>query len=133
MIKKILKDNRGEGYIDYAVGFVCFMLIIAFAIQFLPVFTVKQRLDIFATEIVREAEIAGSTDIDDRIEALIEQTDLDPTIVWECNYYQGEKVQINENIKVTLEVDYDLGFFEFGSFPITIVSKATGKSEVYYK
>jgi len=34
---------------------------------------------------------------------------------------------------VILTVPVDIGFFEFGSFPITLTSKATGRSEVYHK
>lgn len=61
MLKRILKERRGEGYIDVAVGTVCIMLVIAFAVNLFPVFVVKQRLDTFANELVRQAEITGST------------------------------------------------------------------------
>ena len=57
MIKQILKNNRGEGYIDYVIGLFCIMIVLAFVVTIMPVFTTKQQLDIFATEIVREAEI----------------------------------------------------------------------------
>lgn len=56
-----LKSKRGEGYIDVAIGLFCLMLVVALAVSFLPVFTAKQQLDIFATEIVRQAEIVGGT------------------------------------------------------------------------
>ena len=59
MFHKILKSKRGEGYIDVAIGLLCLMLVVALAVSFLPVFTAKQQLDIFATEIVRQAEIVG--------------------------------------------------------------------------
>lgn len=59
MFKGILKSRRGEGYIDVAIGILCLMLVVALAVSFLPVFTTKQQLDLFAAEIVREAEIVG--------------------------------------------------------------------------
>jgi hypothetical protein len=42
-------------------------------------------------------------------------------------------IQLNNEVTVTLTLQYDIGFFNFGSFPITLTSKATGKSEVYWK
>ena len=133
MIKRILKSRRGEGYIDVAIGILCLLLVVAFAVMLLPVFTTKQQLDIFATEIVRQAEIVGSTNVSDRISTMEEQTGLDPQIRWNCDYYSGNKVQLNGDIEVVLTDTVDIGFFVFGSFPIEIQAKATGKSEVYYK
>ena len=133
MIKKILKSKRGEGYIDVAIGILCLMLVVAFAVTLLPVFTTKQQLDIFATEIVRQAEIVGSTEVSSRINTMQEQTGLNPQIRWDCDYYSGKKVQLNGDIEVVLTDSVDIGFFIFGSFPIEIQAKATGKSEVYYK
>ncbi len=133
MLKNLLKSRRGEGYIDVAVGILCLLLVVAFAVQLFPVFATKQQLDIFATEIVREAEIKGSTNVDSRIADMREQTGLDPDIRWDCDYYSGKKVQLNGDIEVVLTDTVDIGFFIFGSFPIEIQAKATGKSEVYYK
>lgn len=133
MFKNILKSKRGDGYIDVAIGILCLLLVVAFAISFLPVFTTKQQLDTFALEIVREAEIKGSTSVDSRIADLREQTGLDPSIRWDCDYYSGKKVQLNGDIEVRLTDTVDIGFFIFGSFPVDIQAKATGKSEVYYK
>ena len=133
MLKRICKDNRGEGYIDYVIGLVCLMTVIAFAVHLLPVFSVKQQLDIFATEIVREAEMVGSTSVSNRINAMKEQTGLNPQIDWDCTYFSGSKVQLNGDISVEITETVDIGFFSFGSFPVKISATATGKSEVYYK
>ena len=133
MLKRILKGKRGEGYIDVAVGILCLLLVVAFAVQLFPVFTAKQQLDIFAVEIVREAEIKGSTNVDSRVADMREQTGLNPTIRWDCDYYSGKKVQLNGDIEVRLTDTVDIGFFIFGPFPIELHAKATGKSEVYYK
>ncbi len=56
---KILRSNKGEGYIDVAILILCVMLIIALAVKVFPVYILKQQIDTFATELVREAEIAG--------------------------------------------------------------------------
>ena len=133
MVRRILKSRRAEGYIDTVVGVLCLMLVVAFAVNFLPVFMAKQQLDLFAAEIVRQAEIVGGTDVSERIETMKEETGLDPQITWSCDYFRGNKVQLNGNIEAVLTDTADIGFFVFGSFPIEIRAKATGKSEVYYR
>ena len=80
MFKRILKSKRGEGYIDVAIGILCLMLVVALAVSFFPVFTTKQQLDLFAAEIVREAEIAGGTNVSSRISTMRRQTGLNPQI-----------------------------------------------------
>ena len=128
MLKRILRSRRGEGYIDVCVLVLCAMLVIALAVQVLPAFIAKQQLDTFATELVREAEIGPETDR--REQALREQTGLDPEIEWS----DTGRIQLNEEVTVTLTHEIDLGLFAgFGSFPITLRADATGKSEVYWK
>jgi len=61
---------------------------------------------------------------------LREQTGLDPEIEWS----DTGRIQLNEEVTVTLTHEIDLGLFAgFGSFPITLRADATGKSEVYWK
>ena len=104
MLKRILRSRRGEGYIDVCVLVLCAMLVIALAVQVLPAFIAKQ--------------------------ALREQTGLDPEIEWS----DTGRIQLNEEVTVTLTHEIDLGLFAgFGSFPITLRADATGKSEVYWK
>ena len=132
MLKQILRSRRGEGYIDVCVLVLCAMLVIALAVQVLPAFIAKQQLDIFATELVREAEIAGRVgpETDRREQALREHTGLDPEIEWS----DTGRIQLNEEFTVTLTYEIDLGLFAgFGSFPITLQADAAGKSEVYWK
>ena len=132
MLRRILKSKRGEGYIDVCVLVLCTMLVIALAVQVLPAFIAKQQLDTFATELVREAEIAGrvGSETNRREQALREQTGLDPTVQWS----DTGRIQLNEEVSVTLTYEIDLDLFAgFGSFPITLRADATGKSEVYWK
>ena len=58
-IRKILRDKRGEGYIDVAVMVLCVMMVIALGVRLFPVFITKMQADNFADELVREAEISG--------------------------------------------------------------------------
>lgn len=58
-IRETLKSEQGEGFIDVAVLVLCVMLVLALSVKILPVFICKQRLDTFATELCREAELCG--------------------------------------------------------------------------
>ena len=131
-MKKIFKSKRGEGYIDVCVLVLCSMLVIALAVQVLPVFIAKNQLDTYATELCREAEISGrvGSETNRRAAVLTEQTGLSPQISWS----KTGNIQLNEEITVTLTLERNIGLFGgFGSFPITLRSEASGKSEVYHK
>ncbi len=132
MLKKILKNRRGEGYIDVAVLVLCVMLVIAVAVSVLPVFVTKNKLDTYAAELCREAEIAGRVGNETtlRAQVLTEKTGLNPDISWSKN----GKIQLNQEFTVTVTTQTDLGLFGgFGSFPVTLKAQASGKSEVYWK
>lgn len=126
-----MKSKRGEGYIDTVIIVIVAMIVIALAVKVLPVFIAKNQLDTFANELVRVAEIEGQIGraTNNRANQLRVNTGLDPTINWSTT----GKIQLNNEFSVTLTENYDIGFFEFGSFPITLTSKATGRSEVYWK
>ena len=128
---KLLQSKRGEGYIDVVVSVFIIMLFVAFAFHVFPVFIAKNQLDTFAAELVREAEISGriGSETAERTNKLKENLGIDPVISWS----RTGNIQINTEVTLTLTLQYDIGFFNFGSFPITLTSKATGKSEVFWK
>ena len=128
----LLHSKRGEGYVDTVVLVLCAVLVLALVIRVLPVFIQKQQLDMFATELVREAEVSGrvGTETNRRAEILREKTGLNPNISWSKN----GQIQLNQEVTVTLTMETNIGLFGgFGSFPITLRSEASGKSEVYWK
>ncbi|MEI3302805.1 MAG: DUF4320 family protein [Lachnospiraceae bacterium] len=130
--KRLWRDRSGEGYVDMVVLVLCGMLVLALCVQVLPVFVKKQQLDVFATELVREAEISGrvGAETDRREESLIEKTGLEPDISWS----QEGRIQLNKDVSVTLTYETNIGLFgKFGSFPVTLRTEASGKSEVYWK
>ena len=131
-LRYVLKNLRGEGYVDVIVMVLCAVMVLALAMRVLPVFIQKQQLDTFATELVREAEVSGrvGSETDRRAAILSEQTGLEPEIEWS----DSGRIQLNDDITVTLTLETNIGLFgEFASFPITLRSQATGKSEVYWK
>lgn len=128
---RAFKNNRGEGYIDVVVLVLCAMMVIAVAVKVFPVYIVKQQVDTFATELVREAEITGQvgTETARREQLLAEKTGINPTVVWS----KTGKIQLNEEISVVVTYEVNIGMFNgFGSFPITLRGEAMGKSEVYW-
>lgn len=128
---KTLQSKRGEGYIDVIVIVLVIMLFITLAVKVFPVFIAKNQLDTFATELVREAEIAGRVGSETTAKAnqLKSQIGIEPVISWS----KTGNIQLNSEVTLTLTLQHDIGFFNFGSFPITLTAKATGKSEVYHK
>ena len=129
---KILRSNKGEGYIDVAILILCVMLVIALAVKVFPVYILKQQIDTFATELVREAEIAGriGSETTNREILLKEKMGISPNISWS----KSGRIQLNKEISVTITYETNIGLFAgFGSFPITLRADAAGKSEVYWK
>ena len=131
-VQEVLHSKRGEGYVDTVVLVLCAVLVLALVIRVLPVFIQKQQLDMFATELVREAEVSGRVGMETnrRAEILREKTGLNPNISWS----KDGQIKLNQEVTVTLTMETNIGLFgDFGSFPITLRSQASGKSEVYWK
>lgn len=130
-MRKLLRSKRGEGYIDVCIIVLVVIMMLALFTAAAPVMTAKIQLDNSADELVREAEISGriGAETTARARVLSEKTGLSPKIEWSRN----GKIPLNQEFTVTLTVTLDIGFGGFGSFPVTLTSKASGKSEVYWK
>ena len=128
-MKRLLKDKRGEGFVDVCVLVLAIAMVLALVVRIAPVFVAKQNLDVFADELVRTAEINGQVGSATNAKAadLREQTGLDPNISW------SDTGKIHE-VEVPLTTTVNIGLFgEFASFPVTLTAKASGTSEVYWK
>lgn len=131
MLKKLKAGKPGEGYIDVVVLILCAMLVIAFAVKVLPVYITKHNLDTYATELMREAEIAGQvgSTTTTRAAILSERLGISPEVTWS----RTGQIQLNEEVTVTCRLTMDIGVGGLGSFPVELVAQASGKSEVYWK
>ena len=131
MLKILNRGKPGDGYIDVCVLVLCAMLVIALAVNVLPTYVMKQQLDTYATELVREAEISGcvGAETSTRAQLLNERLGIQPTIQWS----RSGRIQLNEEVTVTVTLDTDIGFGGLGSFPIQLKAQASGKSEVFWK
>lgn len=131
-IRSLWKNQRGESYIDVTILVLIGMLILAFTMKVYPVYVAKTILDTFANELIREAEISGrvGSETTQRQRILEERTGLHPTVSWS----RSGNIQLNEEVTVTVKIRKDIGLFStFGSFPVELTAKATGKSERYFK
>lgn len=131
-MRENIKNNRGEGYIDVVVLVLCAMLVIAIGVRVFPAYIIKQQVDTFATELVREAEIVGrvGTETTQMELLLCEKIGMNPTVDWS----KSGRIQLNEEIGVTVTYNMNIGLFGgFASFPITLRAEAAGKGEVYWK
>jgi hypothetical protein len=126
-----LKNNRGEGYIDVVVVVISGIMVLAMAVNLFPVLIAKVNMNTFAQELCREAEISGviGTQTTNRQRILTERLEIDPDVRWS----KTGNIQLDEEFTVTVSKEFDIGFGGFGSFPVILISKATGKSEVYHK
>lgn len=121
-------------YIDLLVLIVVIMMVISLFVQLMPVFIVKGNLNTFANEICRQAEISGGIDskVSNKIADMENILNLSPTVNWSTNYIEGNKVQLNEKIEVTLETNCKISLAGV-TIDIPLRSKAQGRSEVYWK
>ncbi len=131
ILRKLLMSKSGEGYIDVCIIVLVAIMVIALMMTVIPALIAKNQLNNFANELAREAEIVGmiGSETSSRESVLRERTGLSPTVSWN----RSGKVQLNQEFTVTCTMVYNIGFGEFGSFPVTLKSKASGKSEVYWK
>lgn len=133
ILKKLLREQKGDGYVDIVVLVLIAMMVIALGIKVFPAFMAKDRLNTFSNQVLREAQIQGLIEIDYRSISASIDINID-SVTWDANTMEGKKVQLDEKITVTCTTKVEIGLFgEFGSFPISLKSKATGKSEVYWK
>ncbi len=69
-MKKIIRNRRGENYIDTVVGVVAAMMVIVVALNIFSFLTLKQDLDYYAKEMVEVCCSYGKTcdEVQDRDE-----------------------------------------------------------------
>ena len=128
----IIRNEKGEGYIDVCVLVLCVFLMLGLVVNVLPVYVAKNQLDTVAQELCREAEMAGriGPETSRREAVLREKTGLTPEVEWS----EDGPFQLNEEVEVTLTMQMDIGLFGgFGTYPVTLHAKAQGKGEVYWK
>jgi hypothetical protein len=135
-IKKFIENKDGVAYLETLVSIIVICMIFGFVLNVYPVLVKKFALNNFTNEIIREAELEGEIgdSLDKRIEELKKESGVNPDkISWNTTYIDGTyKVQLNNVINVTVEKETKIGFLD-SVVKIPLKSKATGRSEVYWK
>ncbi|WP_170138223.1 DUF4320 family protein [Anaerobacterium chartisolvens] len=137
---KLLKNDRGQGYIDMIFKIAIIMALVMSFVALPAPFIKKQNLDHMAVSIARALETTGeiNSDIVELIEEYEELTGLKPRIEWEGNFNASRRLQIRERFSVTLTDTVAIkvmkpSFASPVSIEIPISSTAKGVSEVYWK
>lgn len=129
---RYLKSKRGDTLISIPFVVLAIVFMVVFYIKASPVFLQKQRIDTYASELCRVAEITGRVgqETEEKAQRLNDSMGFTPQIEWS----KTGTIQMNDTITVTCTTTYDLGLFgSVGSFPVTLRGKASGQSEVFWK
>ena len=135
---KLLKNKRGENYIDTVVGVVAAMMVIVVALNIFSFLTLKQDLDYYAKEMVEVCCSYGKTcdEVQDRDEELSAELGLDPDLSFNgTEYFNATKRTVQYGEVIVVELTYrtyvrGLGVFKI---PVTLTAKHSGLSRRYWK
>jgi hypothetical protein len=137
-MKKIIRNRRGENYIDTVVGVVAAMMVIVVALNIFSFLTLKQDLDYYAKEMVEVCCSYGKTcdEVQDRDEELAAELGLDPDLSFNgTEYFNTSKRTVQYGEVIVVELKYrtyvrGLGVFKI---PVTLTAKHSGLSRRYWK
>lgn len=137
-MKKLMKNKRGEGYIDTVVCVLAAMMVIVLALNVFSFLTLKQDLDYFAKEMIDVTTTYGRTtgEANTRYAELCSEMGLNPSYSYAgTEYFNAStgKVQLGDIICVTVTYQtyiHGLGVFKI---PITLTAKHSGLSQKYWK
>lgn len=78
-MRRILKNNNGEGYIDITVMILVVAFVLIFSVNMVSLVALNQNMKTVADPIIDYATIKGTTDIDEYITSLKTKTGIDFT------------------------------------------------------
>jgi hypothetical protein len=101
-------------------------------INIISVIMLKQKLDDFAGELIKTAEISGriGSEVETKKAKLKEELGISPII--SITPSTGN-VQLNNDIKVLVQDKADIGLSSLIKLTLNLKSSRTGQSEVYWK
>lgn len=137
-MKKLIRNRRGENYIDTVVGVVAAMMVIVVALNVFSFLTLKQDLDYYAKEMVEVCCSYGKTcdEVQDRDEELSAELGLDPDLSFNgTEYFNTSKRTVQYGEVIVVELTYRTYVRGLGVFriPVTLTAKHSGLSRRYWK
>ena len=137
MLRKILKNKSGEGYVDMCVGVIVFVMILVIAINIFSFITLRIEMDQIADELLETATYSGcfGNALSDRDAELLDQY-FYYDIAYDADEYFNaayHRVQLGHVMRITVSVDTyvrGLGVFKI---PVTLSVTRSGLSQKYWK
>ena len=127
-MKNIMKNRRGEGYIDICVGVVVFVMVLVIAINIFSFVALRVEMDQIADELIESATYYGCFDM--RSDYFDFTTSYGADKYFNSTYH---RVQLGNKMWVTVSVQtYVKGLGAF-KIPVTLTVKKSGLSEKYWK
>lgn len=133
-MKKRLRNNKAETYIDVAITVMIVAFVLVFAVNMVSIVALNQNMKTMADQIIDYATTNGSTDINDYVETLRTKTGIDFSCSFAgTDYHTGQTVQLGDIIECRLT--YSVSILGFGEsvFPVTVTASAHGISQAYWK
>ena len=138
-IKKInvIKNRRGDGYIDVVVAVLVIMIMIVLTLNVFSFLTLKQDMDYFAKEMINCAAANGTTTgrVNARYNELVAETGIRPVVTWNAAYFNAaqQSVQLGDTIQVTLTLRSAVRGLGAINIPVTLTARHSGLSQKYWK
>ena len=136
-LKSLIKNKRGDGYIDVVISVLVSMMMIVLVLNVFSFLTLKQDMDYFAKEMINCASANGRTNsaVVTRQNELIAETGINPTVTWTTTYFNATQrtVQLGDTIQITLRVQANVRGLGVISIPVTLTAKHSGISQKYWK
>ncbi|MCM1488984.1 MAG: DUF4320 family protein [Firmicutes bacterium] len=136
-MERLLKNKKGEGYIDICVGVIVFVMVLVIAINIFSFVTLRIEMDQIADELIEAATYSGcfGTDFQNRdydmlTEYFYYDIDYDADKYFNSTY---GRVQLGGKMWVEISVHTyvkGLGVFKI---PVTLTVHKSGLSEKYWK
>lgn len=136
-MRRILRSQKGEGYIDVVIGILALMAVLVVTLNIFEFMTLKEDLDEISGQLIETATFNGCFDaaFDERAEDLQNRffqfdVETDAQEYFNTSY---KRVQLGDKMEVTVSVETyvrGLGVFKI---PINVTSHRSGISEKYWK
>ena len=144
-IRRILQNERAEAnYFSTMVFIFVAVLLLAFIIDLFSIISTKQELDLCADQMVKQIQLAGGVNAE--TEQLFNFLRLEIKGASNISYSinasykmptpsgMNRAIQLGSPFYITIQGEAKLGgFWNFNLVHITVVSKAAGVSEHYWK
>lgn len=137
MLKRLLKNRNGEGYIDICVGVIVFVMVLVIAINIFSFVTLRIEMDQIADELIEAATYSGcfSTDFWDRDDDMLDEYFYYDIDYGADSYFNStyNRVQLGNKMWVEISVRTHIKGLGVFKIPVTLTVKKSGLSEKYWK